>query len=192
MDIVLAEGLTGYKVLHDQSDYAVLAYENEDILQNGILKFDDNAKTQLQNAWVAFPDEPICYLNAELYIPNVTVTDFEGNELVKGTDYTVYLYPEDLVKGGVYCLVVEGTGYYNGKVFALTTLAFCKGDVNGDSYIDNLDAAMILKYDAGIIELEPTAETSGDVNSDGFVDNLDAAMILKYDAGIIDSFAASN
>ncbi len=59
------------------------------------------------------------------------------------------------------------------------------GDVNGDGYVDNLDAAMILKYDAGI--LDSINEATADVNGDGYTDNLDAAKILKYDAGIIDS-----
>ncbi len=59
------------------------------------------------------------------------------------------------------------------------------GDVNGDGNVDNLDAAMILKYDAGIIELDSRAWIASDVNRDGSADNLDAAMILKYDAGLI-------
>lgn len=58
------------------------------------------------------------------------------------------------------------------------------GDVNEDGAVDNTDASLILKYDAGIID---TAE-NGDVNGDGATDNTDASMILKYDAGIIDSF----
>ncbi len=58
------------------------------------------------------------------------------------------------------------------------------GDANGDGEIDNLDAAAVLKYDAGEID-----EISNcDVNNDGEIDNLDAALILKYDAGIIDKF----
>ena len=61
------------------------------------------------------------------------------------------------------------------------------GDTNVDGYVDNLDALMILKYDAGIIELEYEQEIVSDVNCDGYIDNLDALMILKYDAGIIDS-----
>ncbi len=55
---------------------------------------------------------------------------------------------------------------------------FC--DVNGDGLTDNLDSALILKYDAGLTD---TAE-GGDANGDGDVDNLDAAMVLKYDAGL--------
>lgn len=58
------------------------------------------------------------------------------------------------------------------------------GDVNGDGYADNLDAAKILRYDAGT--LSEIDEEAGDVNKDGNVDNLDAALILKYDAGIIE------
>ena len=46
---------------------------------------------------------------------------------------------------------------------------------------------MILKYDAGIIDLPADELLASDVNGDGYADNLDAAMILKYDAGIIDS-----
>lgn len=65
---------------------------------------------------------------------------------------------------------------------------FKTGDVNADGYIDSLDAAVILKYDAGIVELTAEQLTIGDVNNDGYVDSLDAAMILQYDAGIIGSF----
>ena len=61
-----------------------------------------------------------------------------------------------------------------------------KGDVNGDDKINNLDAAVVLKYDAGIINLTLGEKNIADVNGDGKVNNLDAAMILKYDAGIID------
>ncbi|MBQ3081561.1 MAG: dockerin type I repeat-containing protein, partial [Clostridia bacterium] len=66
-------------------------------------------------------------------------------------------------------------------------VVYKKGDVNADDCVDNLDAAMILKYDAGIIELTTDQSVVADVNGDGYVDNLDAAKILKYDAGIIDS-----
>lgn len=59
------------------------------------------------------------------------------------------------------------------------------GDVNDDGEIDSLDAAAVLKYDAGI--LRDIADCA-DVNGDGEIDSLDAAAILKYDAGIITEF----
>jgi len=62
------------------------------------------------------------------------------------------------------------------------------GDVNADGKCNNLDAAMVLKYDAGIIDLNDTQSSAADVNGNGSVNNLDAAMILKYDAGIIPDF----
>ncbi len=59
------------------------------------------------------------------------------------------------------------------------------GDVTGDGVADNMDAARILRYDAGLIsEID---EAAGDVNGDGVVDNVDASMILKYDAGLLDN-----
>lgn len=60
------------------------------------------------------------------------------------------------------------------------------GEVNGDQYVDALDAALLLKLDAGLATLDAKGLISGDVNNDGYVDALDAAMILKYDAGIIE------
>lgn len=62
------------------------------------------------------------------------------------------------------------------------------GDVNGDGKINSLDAARILKYDAGIAVLAEDELAAADVNGDGKINSLDAARILKYDAGLIESF----
>lgn len=61
------------------------------------------------------------------------------------------------------------------------------GDVNNDGGIDNLDASIILQYDAGLVDLSIPNE-AGDTNHDDTVDNLDAVLILKYDAGLINGF----
>ncbi len=58
------------------------------------------------------------------------------------------------------------------------------GDVNGDGKVNSLDAAQILKHDAGIINLTDEQLAAGDVNGDGKVNSLDAAQILKHDAGL--------
>ena len=57
-----------------------------------------------------------------------------------------------------------------------------KGDVNGDGLVDNIDAAQILRYDAGIIDLPKDRLAVADYNGDGFVDNMDAFQILKDDS----------
>ncbi len=59
---------------------------------------------------------------------------------------------------------------------------YALGDTNSDGKVDNLDATVVLKYDAGIVDEIANA----DVNKDDKVNNLDATVILKYDAGIID------
>lgn len=62
------------------------------------------------------------------------------------------------------------------------------GDANGDGYVNSLDAAQILKYDAMMISWDMIDLYCADVNRDGYVDSLDAARILKFDAGIIVEF----
>ena len=56
-----------------------------------------------------------------------------------------------------------------------------RGDANGDGVINSLDAAIVLKYDVGLIQ----SLTAGDVNCNGVINSLDSAWILKYDAGLI-------
>lgn len=74
-----------------------------------------------------------------------------------------------------------------GEVTVLSAVKYTLGDVNEDGEVNNIDAATILKYDAGLIDETAAMAAAGDVNKDGEVNNIDAAMILKYDAGIIDS-----
>jgi len=60
-----------------------------------------------------------------------------------------------------------------------------KGDVDMDGWVDNTDAGLILKYDAGLSDISAADLSAADANEDGAVDNTDASMILKYDAGIL-------
>ncbi len=63
-----------------------------------------------------------------------------------------------------------------------------QADVNNDGSADSLDAAYMLKYDAGLIGEEDLCKnygvTYGDVNLDGARDSLDGALILRRDAGL--------
>ena len=67
-------------------------------------------------------------------------------------------------------------------------IVYDPADVNNDGSADSLDAAYLLKYDAGIIGQEALYDyfgiITGDVNLDGLVDSLDAALILRRDAGL--------
>ena len=59
------------------------------------------------------------------------------------------------------------------------------GDVNGDEKINTSDAVFVLKYAAGMIQLEEQQLTAGDCNHDDKVNTADAVLILKYAAGMI-------
>lgn len=82
------------------------------------------------------------------------------------------------------CSEVGGTGNSVGISVTDGTGALL-GDVNGDEEVDNLDALLILKYDAGISDFTEAQLSVGDMNGDGEVDNLDALTVLKIDAGLI-------
>ena len=71
-------------------------------------------------------------------------------------------------------------------VWEAVTDEYLVGDVNCDGWVDNLDAAYVLKHDAELIQLDAKELLIGDVNKDGNVDSLDAAQILKYDAMLIE------
>ena len=70
-------------------------------------------------------------------------------------------------------------GYANGD-----SLAAARGDANCDGKVNNIDAAAVLRYDAGLEELESSNADAFDLNLDGAVDNLDAVLILKIDASV--------
>ncbi len=63
-------------------------------------------------------------------------------------------------------------------------------DVNGDGAIDNLDAVMVLRSDAGINPLTAEQAARADVNGDGVADNLDASFLIRYDAGLYPNASA--
>jgi len=60
------------------------------------------------------------------------------------------------------------------------------GDVNCDSLINSVDAALVLQLTAGLLSTLP-CQTAADVNDDGNADSRDAAVILQFDAGLIKS-----
>ncbi|MBR6594117.1 MAG: leucine-rich repeat protein [Clostridia bacterium] len=59
------------------------------------------------------------------------------------------------------------------------------GDVTGDGKANALDAAFVLRYDAGLIGSDKLDLSVADVTGDGKVNALDAAFILRFDAGLI-------
>lgn len=123
--------------------------------------------------------------------PYCHVSDSENNTLYQIDDYA-----ENYDFVGIFSLS-EGTEYYfeigvysgQGEIeISMNLLEKDVGDANGDGVVNNLDASLVLKYDAAIEELDDTQMLYANVNFDGKVNNVDASSILKYDAGLLDSF----
>ncbi|MBR6593992.1 MAG: dockerin type I repeat-containing protein [Clostridia bacterium] len=91
-----------------------------------------------------------------------------------------------------YAVGAKGTanaGSVNVKVYGV--LVICKtGDVTGDGKVNSLDAAFVLRYDAGLTPFTYEQKIAADVTGDSKVNSLDAAFILRYDAGLIPDFPA--
>ncbi|MCH8066578.1 MAG: aryl-sulfate sulfotransferase [Chloroflexi bacterium] len=63
------------------------------------------------------------------------------------------------------------------------------GDVNGDGSISTIDAALILQFDAGLLDSLPYP-LSADVNVDGDINSIDAALVLQFTAGLLGTLPA--
>ena len=59
------------------------------------------------------------------------------------------------------------------------------GDVNCDSNVTSIDAALVLQREAGLL-MSLRCQQNADVNGDGRTNSLDAVLILQYDAGLLD------
>ena len=121
------------------------------------------------------------------------------SKLKKGTELTVYVKDGDW-----YYLKVDKTGkygYISGEFVELVddddddptpkptekdddddeiTIRLSQGDVNGDGLVSAADAAMILRYDAGRIDLSKAQLTAADMDGDDQVTTADAKAILRY------------
>ena len=59
------------------------------------------------------------------------------------------------------------------------------GDVNCDGAVDSIDAALVLQYEAALLDALSCAN-GADVNEDGAIDSRDAMLILRFVARLID------
>ncbi len=118
----------------------------------------------------------------------------DGNTFVKvthGTAIADVLHPTPVADEGFRFVgwdITEGVVTGEITIVAHFEKDYILGDVNADGYVDNLDAAKILRYDAGMLEFNATELIVADVNLDGEANNIDAALILKLDAGLIEGF----
>ena len=67
---------------------------------------------------------------------------------------------------------------------------FLLGDVNGDTYVNSVDAMMVLQYYVGFLPAEKLIVAAADVNGDELTNSIDAMLILQHYVSIIDKFPA--
>ena len=119
------------------------------------------------------------------------------SKLKKGTALTIYAKDGDW-----YFLKVDSTGKYGyilGDFVQILdddeptpkptkktddddepSIRLSQGDVNGDGLISAADAALVLRYDAGWIELSDAQLRAADMDGDDQVTDVDAKAILRY------------
>ncbi len=192
--------------LIDADDYGkhLLTDLDGNILQDFILKPEAlQGVEQLKEAWVSFSVEGVLsYGNDGFTLPELSVTNGDGDTLTEGEDYTVSLIPDFFVNDGTYAVVVEGKGDYNGCVFELYTLLSGEDTSPDDGSSEDEPSEDEPSEDASDSEesfedvssedssdngfSEDEADIAyGDVNGDGTVNSLDAAQTLKHDAKLI-------
>ncbi len=62
-------------------------------------------------------------------------------------------------------------------------VVYTLGDVNNDGYITAVDARLVLRSVAELVNLNPIQSLAADVNKDGKITAVDARLILQYVAG---------
>ena len=112
-----------------------------------------------------------------------------------GVSFTIYPNPESLESGSTYYIYLSSNAA-DGNVGALERVGSfvytsgedepapsgTRGDLNGDSAINALDALQILRHVSGKINL---AVADADLNGDGVINALDALQILRHVSGKI-------
>lgn len=129
----------------------------------------------------------------------VTITFAAGNggsvkgetsiKVAKGTSLADVSFPELQCDTDYIFKAWDKTeGTVDGNI-TITASFLRLGDVNLDGRVTSLDAAQILRHDAGLIKLEGDSLLAANVNDDGKVNSLDAAQVLRLDAGLIKNFS---
>jgi hypothetical protein len=78
----------------------------------------------------------------------------------------------------------NGDAYIANQIMNALTIKMM-GDANGDGKVDSYDAALIARYDIGLIGAENLNLAVCDINGDGIVDSYDATLVARYDVGLL-------
>ena len=90
------------------------------------------------------------------------------------------------INSGLYVLAFDRDGDGCADIEELPCLGPTVGDVDCNSDVNSIDAALVLQFDAGLIATLPCLP-AGDVNGDSEINSIDAALILQFTAGLLSS-----
>ena len=119
-----------------------------------------------------------------------TLKEEKGDELTY--DMISFVFEAILTNGADFATSEAGHAYIVEQILNALTIIDNRtgllGDADSDGDVDNVDAMLVLQYDAALIGENDLDLTVCDVNGDGLVDNVDAMLILQYDALLIEVF----
>ncbi len=197
----------GVKSIGDQTFFECTALESVTV-PAGITSLGVGAFygcTALSLVYVKSPDaaatlteeaEMLEYAETVILSDGITATDYvkenytdTGSAVIDGESVNWYMKTEECnahyYEDGVCVICGDVLG---GETSEEPSEAFVLGDANGDGAVNNIDASLVLQYDAGVAALDSTALAAADVNADNAVNNIDASRILQLDAGVIGGF----
>lgn len=146
---------------------------------NNYLKSLSVSGTSISPKFDKFTASYTAKVNAEVSSVTVNANPLGKSAKVSGNGKVSLKTGENTVK--VTCTAASGVKRtYTIKITrkaASQTLQ--QGDVNGDKYLTVVDALLMLRYNAGKMQLDPAQLKRADMNGDGKVDVIDALTLLK-------------
>jgi hypothetical protein len=130
--------------------------------------------TTVAKEYTASNDDISAVLYINQFEPEITDGEFEYSFNVK----------DSMDDTKVYLLRVGGTNVEKAaqKIIAVSgKIVYVAGDVNGDGFIDDVDAALVLKYISDLKELDASEQKAANVITADEINMLDVVKILSLD-----------
>lgn len=134
-------------------------------------------KAAAEEAGIEVVTEFLNTLVAEIEATGVNTITINGANPIEIGEYTVYAIA---YKDNHYTDVASGKLFIQGIDGIL-------GDVDSDGDVDYMDAILMLKYDAFLVDASDLDLSVADCNADGRVTPYDAVLALQYDAFLTDA-----
>ena len=116
----------------------------------------------------------ICGISPSANTAETVISELNGYNIKLYKD-NIELAADDLVSTGTVAKLFD-----EGNTEVDSVILVVIGDVDGDGYTNNPDAAHISSYLVGNETLEDCYLIAADVNADGQINNKDASMIMRY------------